>query len=61
MKKETSPLTAALIITLLLFVIDIVAGFAHFKFATWYRWIPLIIMIVAIIWACVNHASQKNG
>jgi hypothetical protein len=61
MKKETSPLTAALIITLLLFVVDIIAGFAHFKFATWYRWIPLIILIVAIIWACVNHASQKNG
>jgi hypothetical protein len=60
-KKVTSPLVTAIIITLLLAVIDIVAGFAHFRMATWYRWIPLLVFLVAIIWACATHATQQNG
>src|SRR5579862_6714704 len=60
-KKTTSPFVIAIIITLLLFVLDIVSGFEHFKYATWYRWVPMIILIVAIIWACTNYATQKNG
>lgn len=60
-KKVTSPFLTALILTLVLFVLDIVAGFAHFKFATWYRWLPAIILFVIVLLACVNYASQKNG
>lgn len=59
-KKVTSHVTKGLIIALVLFVIDIIAGFAHFKFATWYRWLPLLIFLAAIIWACINFAAQKN-
>jgi hypothetical protein len=60
-KKVTSPLVKALIISLLLAVLDIIAGFANFKYATWYRWVPAILLLVALIWACINYASQNNG
>jgi len=59
-KKVTSHITKGLVIALILFVLDIIAGFAHFKFATWWRWIPSIILLAAIIWACLNFAAQKN-
>jgi uncharacterized membrane protein YciS (DUF1049 family) len=60
-KKITSPLVKALIISLLLAVLDIIAGFANFKYATWYRWIPAILLLFALIWAVINYASQNNG
>src|SRR5579863_4692242 len=60
-KKITPPLVKALIISLFLAVLDIVAGFSNFKYATWYRWVPAILLLVAIIWACINYASQNDG
>jgi integral membrane sensor domain MASE1 len=60
-KKVTSPLATAIIISLLLAVLDMVAGFANFKYATWYSWVPAILLLVALIWACINYASQNNG
>ena len=60
-KKVTSPITAGLIISLILIVIDLVAGFAHVKFETWYRWLPTLILCIAIIWACINYANQKDN
>lgn len=60
-KKVTSPLAKALLISLLLEVVDVVAGFAHFKYATWYPWIPAILLVIALILACINFVSQNNG
>src|SRR5580698_8947450 len=60
-KKVTSPLVKAIILTLLFAVLDIVSGFAHIKFEIWYRWVPTIILFIAIIWVCLNYASQNNG
>ncbi len=62
-KNATADLTLfeGVIITLLLVVLDLVAGFAHFKFATWYRWIPTCLLIIALIWACINYANQMNN
>jgi hypothetical protein len=60
-KKVTSVLTKGLIIALALFILDLVAGFANFKFATWFRWIPTVILFVAVLWACFSFASQNNN
>ena len=60
-KKVTSPLATAIIISLLLAVLDIIAGFANFKYSNWYRWVPTILLFLALIWACINYASQNNG
>ncbi|HLY69855.1 MAG TPA: DUF4199 domain-containing protein [Puia sp.] len=60
-KKVTSPLVKALIISLLLAVLDMIAGFAKFKYATWFPWVSSILLLVAIMWACINYVSQNNG
>jgi len=60
-KKVTSPLTIGVIISLVLIVMDLVAGFAHFKFEIWYRWIPTIVLCLGIIWACINYSNQKDN
>jgi hypothetical protein len=60
-KNVTSPIVKGLIITLILAVLDLIAGFAHFKFATWYRWLPTLVLLVSIVWACISYGSQLNG
>jgi NADH:ubiquinone oxidoreductase subunit 6 (subunit J) len=59
--KITSHITKGLIISLILVVLDLIAGFANFKFATWFRWIPTLILVGSIIWACINYGSQLNN
>ncbi|HEX4849457.1 MAG TPA: DUF4199 domain-containing protein [Puia sp.] len=60
-KKVTSHIVKGLIISLILFVLDLVAGFAGFKYAEWYKWIPGLIMFALFIWACVSYASQMEN
>ncbi|HVM87998.1 MAG TPA: DUF4199 domain-containing protein [Puia sp.] len=60
-QKATSPVIKGLVITLILALLDIIAGFAHIKLATWFRWIPTLVLVAAIIWACIHYASQLNG
>jgi uncharacterized membrane protein YciS (DUF1049 family) len=60
-KKVTSALTSAIMISLLLIVLDLIAGFSNIKFATWYRWIPTIVFCVAIIIVCITYANQKDN
>ena len=59
--KVTSPLIKGIMISLVLVVMDLVAGFANYKFALWYRWLPTIVLCIAIIWACINYSNQKNN
>jgi hypothetical protein len=58
--KITTPITKGLIITLIGAVLDLVAGFAHIRYETWWRWIPAIITFGLIIWACVNFSNQMQ-
>ena len=60
-KKVTSPLTAAVIISLILIVVDIISGFANIKFTTWFRWIPTLLLCIAIIIICISYANQKDN
>ncbi|PWT77278.1 MAG: hypothetical protein C5B59_04470 [Bacteroidetes bacterium] len=60
-KKVTSHITKGLIISLILFVLDIIAGFAGLKYANWYKWVPAIIMFALLIWVCASYASQMNN
>ena len=60
-KKITTPITKGLIIALVGAVLDLIAGFAHIKYETWWRWIPGIITFGLIIWACLNYASQMEN
>ena len=60
-KKVTSPLVSGLIISLILAVLDLIGGFAHIKFEMWWRWVPLAIMCIALIWICINYSNQKDN
>ena len=60
-KKVTTPVIKGLIIALILIVLDLIAGFAHVKFETWFRWIPTLVLCAAIITACITYANQNNG
>lgn len=59
--KVTSTLTKGLIISLIIIVVDVIAGFAGLRFESWYTWVPTIIFCAAIIWACINYANQMNN
>lgn len=60
-KKVTSNVTKGTVIALILIVLDMVSSFADFKYATWYTWIPSLLLIAAIIWACISYANQMEN
>jgi len=60
-KKVMTHVTKGLLVSLILIVLGIVAHFAGIENQSWYRWLPLIILFVAIIWACVNYSTQMNN
>jgi hypothetical protein len=60
-RPVTSNVTKGLIISLVLIVIDLIAGFAKFKFETWFTWIPTIVLCIMLIWACISYANQMSN
>ena len=60
-KKATSPLMAGLLISLILVVLDLIGGFTHLKYETWWGWIGGCVMFIAIILVCISYANQKNN
>lgn len=59
-KNSSDIISKAILISLLLIVADLIGGFAHLRFSSWYRWVSTIVFIVALIVACVNWGKQKN-
>lgn len=60
-KPVTSHLTKGFIIVLIMVVLDLISGFAKFKYESWFTWIPTLILCAAIIWACISYANQMNN
>ncbi|MFI5151784.1 MAG: DUF4199 domain-containing protein [Chitinophagales bacterium] len=60
-KKIMSHITKGIVISLVLIVLDLVAGFAGLRTSTWFRWIPLLILGIALIWACISFGSQMDN
>ena len=58
-KKSSDYLGIAIMISLVLIVVDLIGGFAHLRFETWFKWIGTSIMVVAIIIACIQFGKQK--
>src|SRR3954463_6897513 len=59
-KKVMTHVQKGLLVSLILIVLGIAAYFGGFDTQSWYRWIPLLILLVAIIWACIYYSSQMN-
>jgi len=60
-KKVLSHVVKGLIVSLILIVIGLVAHFAGIETASWYRWLPLVILFAAIVWGCTYYSNQLDG
>src|SRR3954468_15903061 len=59
-KKPTSHLVKALIISLIIIVISIAANFAGTDFAQYGSYASYLVLIIGVIWACINYGNQMN-
>lgn len=60
-QKVMTHVVKGLIVALLLIVLGLVGHFAGIETQAWFRWLPLIILLAAIIWACTYYSTQLNG
>jgi cytochrome bd-type quinol oxidase subunit 2 len=60
-KKSSDILSKAILIALVLMVIDLIGGFAHLRFESWFKWISTVVLIVALILVSVNFGKQQNN
>lgn len=60
MKKKSDFLSKGVLLSLILIVIDLIGGFAHLRFETWFKWIGTILMLVLIIVFCMQYGKQKT-
>jgi hypothetical protein len=61
MKKKSSDfMSKAILISLILIVVDLIGGFAHLKFTSWFKWISTIVIIGSLIMACISFGKQND-
>jgi hypothetical protein len=58
-KKSSDYLAKGLILALVLIVVDLIGGFAHLRFESWFKWLSTIISTVAIIVFCIQYGKQQ--
>src|SRR4030095_1548655 len=59
--KIMSPQLKGLLISLFVIVVRIVGYYTELSFQKWFGWLVNAIFFLAIIFACVHFANQKNG
>jgi uncharacterized membrane protein len=59
-KNSTEYLGKGIIISLILMVEDLIGGFAHLRFETWFKWLFAVIVIVGLIIFCIQYGKEKN-
>jgi hypothetical protein len=57
--KSSDYLGKALMLALILIVVDLIGGFAHLRFESWFKWLSTIIAVVAIIVFCIQYGKQQ--
>ncbi|HEY2720964.1 MAG TPA: DUF4199 domain-containing protein [Chitinophagaceae bacterium] len=60
-QKVMTHITKGLLVALVLIIIGLVGRFTGVETAGWFRWLPLMILLIAVIWACTSYASQMNN
>ncbi len=58
-KKSSDYLGKGLMLALVLIVVDLIGGFAHLRFESWFKWISTIIAMVAIIVFCIQFGTRQ--
>jgi hypothetical protein len=59
-KKSSDYLVKGLLLSLILIVVDLIGGFAHLRFDTWFKWLSTAITIVAIIVFCIQYGKRQE-
>ena len=59
--KIMSPQIKGLLISLIVIILGIAGYFTDLGFSSWYNWVVNLVMLVAIIVACVHFGNQKQG
>jgi len=59
--KIMSPQIKGLLISLFVIVVSIVGYYTELSFQSWFGWLVNAIFFLAIIFACVHFAKQKDG
>jgi Protein of unknown function (DUF4199) len=61
MKKKSSDfISKGIVLSLILMVINLIGGFAHIQFETWFKWLPTIIQVVVMIIFCIQFGKQQT-
>ncbi|HET7001620.1 MAG TPA: DUF4199 domain-containing protein [Puia sp.] len=58
-KKSSDYLAKGLMLALVLIVLDLIGGFAHLRYESWFKWLPTIISAAAIIVFCIQFGNQQ--
>jgi hypothetical protein len=59
-KKSSDVIVKALILSLILMVVNLIGGFAHLQFTSWFKWIPTIVQLVVIIIFCIQYGNRQT-
>ena len=59
--KRKTYINIGIIISLILVLVDLIGKFAGLTFVTWFKWLPSVLMIVALIVACRSFGKERNG
>src|SRR5450432_2362401 len=59
-KKSTDYLSKGLVISLILMVVDLIGGFAHLRFESWFKWIGTLILVISLIILCIQYGKGKT-
>lgn len=61
MKKTSSDFIAkGVVLSLILVVINLIGGFAHLQFETWFGWLSTIVQVILIIIFCIQFGKQQT-
>jgi hypothetical protein len=59
-KKQTTAVTAGIILALILIVLALVTYFTGMYMQSWSQYIGFVIIVGGIIWAVTNHGKEKE-
>ena len=59
-KKSPDFMGKAILLSLILIILNLIGGFAHLQFETWFKWLPSIILLVAIIIFCIQYGKLET-
>jgi hypothetical protein len=61
MKKASSDFIGkGVVLSLILIVVNLIGGFAHLQFETWFKWIPTIVQVAVMIIFCIQFGKQQT-